>query len=376
MLLKDIIKQTFTNLDQKNISPTPTEYAKEFYYVASKENFPIRDFDKLFAIVKIIQKSVEPNLSRDDTTGLVNLIVELNNHPENIFDDDVQKKIEIFLKHKAEVDTKELELKTQKFTMLVKYIANFITDAVNTNNSGNEKIKDFIQELESEDTVDTKHIEKLHSKLINIAKNINQTMDKTNDKLSQGKDSISKLQSEVEKLKQELMDAKKESEIDHLTGIPTRRTFDKQVKIFEANYQQNNVDYAVVFYDIDFFKKVNDTYGHDAGDFILNTFAKVLDSSTRKTDMIARYGGEEFIAVVRYEKVEELVKYTKRIKAIVKNYTFKYKDIRVDITFSAGVCFRNEANTLEETITLADEQLYKAKHSGRDRIIFKNNTII
>ncbi|HFU75647.1 MAG TPA: diguanylate cyclase [Arcobacter sp.] len=376
MSVKDIVKKTFVNLEKQGTLPTPNEYAREFYAIAADEKFPLRDFDKLYAIVKIIQKSVEPALSKNDTTGLVNLIMDLNNAPHKIFDDATQKRIENFLKTKTQVDSQELELKTQKFAMLVKHIGNFLSEAIDVSKVGNEELEGFINELEDNEVLDQDNFNELQQKLITMAKSLNSTMDSTNQKLQKSQGGIGKLKDEIEQLKKELADAKKESEIDHLTGIPTRRTFDKQVKIFELNYQQNDVPYAIVFYDIDFFKKVNDTYGHDAGDFILNTFAKVLDSSTRKTDVIARYGGEEFIAIVQYESPEELIKYTKRIKAIVKNYTFKYKDKRIDITFSSGVYYRKDAKNLEDCIKKADELLYKAKNNGRDRIIFGDDTVI
>ena len=373
--IKDIIKKTFVNLDNKKIIPTPNEYAKEFYAIAGEEKFPLRDFDKLTSITKLLQHSMEPTLSKNDSDGLLNLILDLNNNPEKIFDEATQKSITNFLETKTKVDSQELELKTQKISTLVKYLNNFLLQTVNIGNEGSKELSQFIDSLEGHDENEA-HLQELSKKILEITKNIHSSINDTSTKLQKGQENIGQLQSEIEQLKLELHEAKKESELDHLTGIPTRRTFDKRSKMYEMNFLKNDAKYAVVFYDIDFFKKVNDTYGHDAGDFIINTFAKVLDSSTRKTDVVARYGGEEFISIVQYQEEEELVKYTARIKNIVKNYTFKYNDIRIDITFSSGVAFRDKVKDLDGCVKKADELLYEAKHTGRDKVIFGNHHVI
>lgn len=141
----------------------------------------------------------------------------------------------------------------------------------------------------------------------------------------------------------------------------------------ENRFRRDQEDYAIVFFDIDHFKNVNDTYGHDGGDIILKTFSSLLLKLTRDTDIIARYGGEEFIAILHYKESCELYKYIERIKTVVTQNKFIYQDNRIEIKFSAGVELRSNCNTAQESITNADKLLYKAKNTGRNKIIFWNN---
>jgi diguanylate cyclase (GGDEF)-like protein len=373
--IKDIIKQTFINLDQANTLPTPNEYAKEFYSIASNANFPLRDFDKLSSITKILQQSMEPTLSKNDSDGLINLILDLNNNPEKIFDENTQKKIKNFLETKTKVDSHEIELKTQKISTLVKYLNTFLSSSVIIGNKGCEELGEFIEILENFEDTDSE-LQVLSKKILDVTKNIHTSVNETREKFQKGQENIQQLQAEIEKLKEELDEAKRIGELDHLTGIHTKKSFDKKSKLYELNFIQHHVKYAVVFYDIDFFKNVNATYGRDTGDFIINAFAKVLNSSTRKNDIVARYSDEKFIAIVLYQDENELVKYTARIKNIIKNYTFKYNDNKIDITFSSGVAYRNKVIDLEACIKKAEELLYEAKNTGRDRTIFGNNQIL
>ena len=133
-----------------------------------------------------------------------------------------------------------------------------------------------------------------------------------------------------------------------------------------------NIQYAIIFFDLDHFKKINDTYGHSGGDMILSTFGKILNKYTRDMDIVGRYGGEEFIAIVHYNLKRELLQYIKRIKNIVTQNKFIYQDNKISITFSAGVTLRDDHKTYESALQKADMLLYEAKEAGRNKIIFED----
>ena len=140
----------------------------------------------------------------------------------------------------------------------------------------------------------------------------------------------------------------------------------------ESSYSRLKTQYAIIFFDIDHFKKVNDTYGHECGDVVLSTFAKILDKSTREIDLVGRYGGEEFIAVVHFNLDRELLQFLKRVKTIVTENSFIYQDKKLKITFSAGVTIRDKYPTYDIALQKADALLYKAKESGRNKILLDN----
>ena len=150
---------------------------------------------------------------------------------------------------------------------------------------------------------------------------------------------------------------KKQMFIDSLTKVYNRLFLEKKLESIFRLYDQK----SIAMIDIDFFKKINDTYGHQIGDEILKHFAKIIESSVRKSDYIIRYGGEEFLLflpnVVKAEAKLILYKIKKNLKP--------YKNI--NFTFSAGVAVNGDE--LAEMIKIADEKLYQAKREGRNKII-------
>ena len=148
---------------------------------------------------------------------------------------------------------------------------------------------------------------------------------------------------------------------DPLTGVYNRTyleyNFEKIYNIFSLK--------SIAMLDIDFFKKVNDTYGHQTGDEVLKYFANLIKNTLRKDDIVIRYGGEEFLVFMPNTSKEEAMIILTKIKVLLK----KANDKPIDFTFSAGIA--DEADTLADMIKQADERLYKAKESGRDRIVIK-----
>ena len=151
----------------------------------------------------------------------------------------------------------------------------------------------------------------------------------------------------------------KSSQLDKLTGVYNRNFLENNFEEIFNLYEHK----SIAMLDIDHFKKINDTYGHQIGDEILKYFASIIKNNIRKTDMVIRYGGEEFIVFLPDSYKEEALIVLHKIKKLLK----PCKDI--NFTFSAGVA--DEGETLAEMIKLADERLYRAKKEGRNRIVSK-----
>ncbi|QOP46476.1 sensor domain-containing diguanylate cyclase [Sulfurimonas paralvinellae] len=150
---------------------------------------------------------------------------------------------------------------------------------------------------------------------------------------------------------------------DPLTNVYNRKyLYDILIKKLSRRYQ-------LFMVDIDHFKKVNDTYGHDAGDVILQEVAKRLKSLTRNEDSIIRYGGEEFVIYTTKLNAQQSKAFAERLREHVKKEPIYYKNIECRITVSIGVnpYARNE-KPFDEMLKKADEALYRAKMSGRDRV--------
>ena len=230
------------------------------------------------------------------------------------------------------------------------------------------KIKDELLSLNisSSSFRELKIVEK---KLIDTIYNIEHSMKENHKMIEDNKEKFQQLNRQIEELQKELVLVKEEYQVDYLTNILNRRAYHKEVEKMEKKFSIFNANYAIVFYDIDHFKEINDQFGHSCGDSVLKNFAAILKDLTRKEDIIARYGGEEFVALVNYQEEIEVQRYIKRVKKTLENANFLYKDSQIKIKFSAGITYRNKYETFTDAKKRADELLYEAKHKGRNKII-------
>jgi diguanylate cyclase (GGDEF)-like protein/PAS domain S-box-containing protein len=156
---------------------------------------------------------------------------------------------------------------------------------------------------------------------------------------------------------------------DPLTGIHNRRSF-MHAAVREFSLARSSVaPIGIIMFDIDFFKQVNDTYGHDCGDEGLKMVAAAAQSVLRESDLLARYGGEEFVILVQNLDLYNLAKLAERILRKIESAEFVYEGTKIPMTVSAGVAVRKRQDqTHEQIIKNADTALYQAKENGRNRV--------
>jgi len=155
---------------------------------------------------------------------------------------------------------------------------------------------------------------------------------------------------------------------DFLTGVYNRRYFYDDMNEYVAYAEERAEPYAVAMLDIDHFKQINDTYGHDGGDRALKTLAKKLIDETKNGDLVARFGGEEFCIVLKNVSNEEAVKFFVNLRASIANCKVRLKKEQIKFTVSIGVAFSRSDYRLDELLELGDEALYRAKENGRNRV--------
>ncbi|MBR6099274.1 GGDEF domain-containing protein [bacterium] len=155
---------------------------------------------------------------------------------------------------------------------------------------------------------------------------------------------------------------------DALTGLYNRRHFDNTVEREFLRSKRYGGDLTIAIIDIDFFKKVNDNYGHLCGDYILKEVAYLIMDNFRKTDIVFRYGGEEFVVILTETSLEQSKIPLERLRHTIENYNFVFENTSLKVTISTGVA-SNSAETVNEFLNNADKALYEAKNSGRNRII-------
>lgn len=154
---------------------------------------------------------------------------------------------------------------------------------------------------------------------------------------------------------------------DVLTGINNRSTFDATLTREINLARRNGNDLAMLVIDIDHFKRVNDTYGHAAGDEIIKRVAQLVQNSLRNTDHIFRYGGEEFVALLEASDCEKACVIADRILESVRSTHIDWLEQKLTVAVSIGVSCLTESDTPSDLFKRADRALYEAKNTGRDQ---------
>lgn len=162
-------------------------------------------------------------------------------------------------------------------------------------------------------------------------------------------------------LKKSEKEAKAIAHTDALTRLYNRH--------YLENLELSKSEACVAFLDIDYFKKINDTYGHEAGDVVLQEFARLITSQVRSDDIVVRYGGEEFLIIMEGVSYEAAMRKLEAIRGSVEELCVIYKDETICVTVSIGFVNSSIGESLESLIARADQNLYEAKERGRNRVV-------
>ena len=155
---------------------------------------------------------------------------------------------------------------------------------------------------------------------------------------------------------------------DELTQVYNRRQMFTILENQKALVERGSHQFSICIFDLDDFKKVNDTYGHAKGDIVLTAVAQAVKENLRDVDQIARYGGEEFIIILPDADIELAMVCAERVQKMVKKIRFEKLPEDFRVTLSAGVTEHKPAETIQDTMNRADVALYRAKTNGRDRV--------
>lgn len=155
---------------------------------------------------------------------------------------------------------------------------------------------------------------------------------------------------------------------DELTGLANRRDMQHRLLAEFSRFQRSGHHFSIVLIDLDLFKAINDQYGHDAGDEVLKTFAGLMRTVIRQTDVAARWGGEEFLLLLPDTSLLQALTLAERLRAEVETTDFVFGKQQLPVSISAGVCSIAKASSVDELLKQADVHLYSAKDAGRNRI--------
>jgi diguanylate cyclase (GGDEF)-like protein/PAS domain S-box-containing protein len=164
---------------------------------------------------------------------------------------------------------------------------------------------------------------------------------------------------------------KKAIQHDELTQLYNRRFLDFHIKQMIDEAQEFHHSFGILFIDIDHFKNVNDTYGHNIGDGVLKVISNTLKSNLRPGDIVGRWGGEEFIAIIKTDELRTLEMLAERLRQLCEHSVYKVKNNSISVTVSIGGSLYKDKENLKSLIHRADQHMYEAKNKGRNQSFIK-----
>lgn len=185
----------------------------------------------------------------------------------------------------------------------------------------------------------------------------------------QMRERIVELETEAKRLHAQLKDEQRISTLDALTQIPNRLAYESRIDEEMKRWQRFKQPTCIAVWDVDHFKRINDTYGHRAGDRVIRTVAECLARRVRSTDFIARYGGEEFVGIFPGMTLESAERVMDEMRIAIGKIGFHFRGAPVSITASSGITALLPGDSPGAAFDRADKALYRAKQSGRNRCV-------
>jgi diguanylate cyclase len=361
----NVLKMTADNSDSSNTHENLDKFSSVLIDLVSHLTLSNDVRDEQQALVKQLDTSRN---SPREWKGVIEGVVSL-----------VNKSIETL-----EAEKHELEVFIEKITVQLAEIEEYVHETnkdrtesvaqtVLLKNTVDASVGEMKKEVDESDDINQLK-EGVNKHLSSIRKNVEEHV-----KSEQRKDNASHVgydkvineltesQREVQKLQEQLHENQCKLLRDPLTGLPNRLAYNERIaaEMYRWNRTQSPLSLAV--WDIDKFKTINDTYGHDAGDRVLKLFAQIISSRIRKVDLFARIGGEEFVLLMPDTSLEAALDLNNRLRVNLENSGFHYKGNACPITASVGIASFDVGDTAESVMKQADGALYESKNSGRNR---------
>lgn len=414
--ITEIITNTLKNLDENNITPTPTNFEREFCSILKNTDLILeecvefddilnslspeeinnlkdsnldtfRDLSKLLnkrvseteikTFLKDFSYFISPSINNEIKTEIDKFCKDIALNPNKLINSETVRELRKFTERRIKGDKSLFNEKTTDVKKLIIFLADHFKKTLKQNSVTIDEIiniKNDIRSLKLSDS-SKKELISLQEKLVNTIDVFEKSVTAEREDILSRQTQNDYLYEQIEELQCSLNKAEEEKSIDYLTCVLTRRAYQIELDRVEEHFKVFDSNYAIIFYDLDHFKKINDNYGHDCGDFVLATFASILKKLTRNEDVICRFGGEEFISLVHYNNHLEVENYLKRVKNIISNNRFVYGDIKIKVEFCAGVSFRKNYESYDDALKKADELLYKAKKDGRNKIVLDTKKV-
>lgn len=335
----DTFLQRLSNLGKVDSSNLKESIENLRIPTSSADAFDNLDLAK---ISSLLVSSLVPSIASSFNEDIANISKKIKDNPSVLGSESVIDEIQAAIALRIALDKESLKEMVESIDGVLDKLSLRLIDMIEKSDNSTIEIRKIKDELAAYSEESTKNFTLSHKKLFTIALALEESTQLLSSDLRGHSGEVAILSQRIRQLEQELIAAKEESKEDFLTKLYNKRALDEFMNIKESEFERYGHNFSVVMFDIDHFKAVNDTYGHDAGDAVLSAFAKILKQEGRIEDIIGRFGGEEFMAILSETDTEGGVIFAQKVRKHVEQAKFMYRDQRISVTVSAGVSERKQ----------------------------------
>lgn len=349
----------FGDVDKQNLKKTVEGLSGE---ASAADGF---DYTQMASLIILgLSPSIAPQMN-DDLSKLAHKVHE---DPRYIAHATFDNEIKSAIAMRIALDKKSVNEMIRSLDELLGKLSAQLIDLIERSDVSSVEIKSIKKDLESLGIDKTSDFKTAHKRLYTIASALEEKVEVLSKDLKSHNEQVVQMGTRITTLEAELAEANQASREDFLTKLYNKRALDEFLALKEADFVRHERRYCIAMFDLDHFKAVNDTYGHDAGDMVLKAFARILKEEGRTNDIIGRFGGEEFLAILGDTDIKGAKNFANKVRLHVEDAHFMYQEKRINLTVSVGIAERSNYASLNNAIVGADEQLYAAKKKGRNRV--------
>ncbi len=326
---------------------------------------------ELSKISSLLISSLVPSIASSVNENIAKVSAKIRKNPSLLGTPSIEKEIKSAILLRIALDKKSVREMVESLDGVLDKLSVRLIDMIEKSDTSSIQIRKIKTDLEQYNEKTPTDFKAAHKKLYTIAIALEENTQLLSRDLKNHSGEIKLMGKKIKNLEKELEATRQESKEDFLTKLYNKRALDEFFEIKEAEFKRYAHNYSLVMFDLDHFKDVNDTHGHDAGDAVLSAFAKILKKEARSVDIVGRFGGEEFIAILSETDVKGGVVFADKVRKQVQKARFMYKGERIGVTVSCGVSERKKHANLQAVLSSSDEYLYKAKKAGRNRVAYK-----
>lgn len=318
--------------------------------------------------VRLLLSSLVPSIAPTMDKTTIDLSQKLRDNPSYVATSECEKELKMAIAMRVALDKQSVEEMVSALDVLLEKLSAQLIDLIERSENSSTEIKEVKRDLEALENNKPTDFKTAHKRLYKIASTLEEKVEVLSKDLKVHNEKVTQMGKKIAALESELAAATQASREDFLTKLFNKRAIEEYLNIKEAEYERHGRGFCVAMLDLDHFKSVNDTYGHEAGDAVLLAFSKILKEEARTTDIVGRYGGEEFLAILGDTDLSGGKVFCEKVRHHVEQAHFMYQGQRIAVSVSIGVAQRADYPSLKTLVNGADERLYDAKRKGRNRV--------